>query len=76
MKSWVGIQQAGTKKQGVNPSIAFGTGMCISVVNNIKMFIMKNRMMYMGKPQIIVEQQPLFQNNKKNLTFNTLTCKF
>lgn len=34
---------------------------------------MKNRMMYMGKPQIIVEQL-LFQND--NLTFNTLTCKF
>lgn len=37
------------------------------------MFNMRNRMMYVGKPQIIDEQQ-LFHNN--NLTFNTLTSKF
>jgi hypothetical protein len=42
-----------------------------SVLNQTKYVDMRNRMMYIGKPQIIVEQQ-LFHNN---LTFNTLTSK-
>jgi len=49
---------------------AFGTGMCVNI--KLKHVDMRNRMMYIGKPQIIVEQQ-LFHNN---LTFNTLTSKF
>lgn len=49
---------------------AFGTGMCVKI--KLKHFDMRNRMMYIGEPQIIVEQQ-LFHNN---LTFNTLTSKF
>lgn len=50
---------------------AFGTGMCEKI--KLKYFDMRDRIMYIGKPQIIVEQQ-LFHNN--NLTFNTLTSKF
>ncbi|WP_238429860.1 hypothetical protein [Chitinophaga agri] len=49
---------------------ALGAGMCETI--KLKYFDMRNRMMYIGKPQIIVEQQ-LFHNN--NLTFNTLTSK-
>ena len=45
---------------------------CMCAFNNLKYVNMRNRMMYIGKPQIIVEQQ-LFHNN---LTFNTLTSKF
>lgn len=46
---------------------------CSDMLNNLIMFNMKNRRVYIGKPQIIDEQQ-LFHNN--NLTFNTLTSKF
>ncbi|SFN71511.1 hypothetical protein SAMN05428949_3238 [Chitinophaga sp. YR627] len=58
------------EETGIN-LYAFGTGMCVKI--KLKQVDMRNRMKYIGKPQIIVEQQ-LFHNN--NLTFNTLTSKF
>jgi len=45
----------------------------VCVKQSKNMFNMRNRKIYVGKPQIIDEQQ-LFHNN--NLTFNTLTSKF
>lgn len=58
------------EKTGIDFLYAFGTGM--GEIIKLKHVDMRNRMMYIGKPQIIVEQQ-LFHNN---LTFNTLTSKF
>jgi|GEM_PF-2158328 len=46
---------------------------CSVCSTTLNMLNMRNRMMYIVKPQIIDEQQ-LFHNN--NLTFNTLTSKF
>jgi hypothetical protein len=46
---------------------------CMCMFSNLKYVNMKNRLIYIGKQQIIVEHQ-LFHNN--NLTFNTLTSKF